>query len=226
MLVDGLPALGRTMANGQQQTVLRHLHRMLGVPDNGDPPDRLLLECFATTRDDDAFAALVKRHGALVWGVCWRTLRHAQDAEDCFQATFVVLARRAGSVRWHESVASWLYGVASRVAAEARRSGRGATRANGKKLSCPRRSSCRTRPPATSAHYSTRSCETCRGIALLDTQTPAWKRPLWLWVKTFNAWPSSPEAVASAFNYNRAPFFQSFMEVRVEGSSNTVRFWL
>ena len=108
------------MATGKQQTVLRHLRKIVGVPDNGDPPDRLLLERFAATRDEDAFAALVKRHGALVWGVCWRSLRHAQDAEDCFQATFVVLARRAGSIRWHESVANWLYGVASRVAAEAK----------------------------------------------------------------------------------------------------------
>jgi hypothetical protein len=62
--------------------------------------------------------------------------------------------------------------------------------------------------------------------ALLDTNTPTWKRPLWSWVKTFNAWPSSPESVASAFNYDRAPFFQSFREIRVEESSNTVRFWL
>jgi uncharacterized membrane protein HdeD (DUF308 family) len=60
----------------------------------------------------------------------------------------------------------------------------------------------------------------------LDTHTPAWKRPLWFWVKHLDAWPSSPEAVASAFNYDRAPFFQSFMEVCVQGSSNTVRFWL
>src|SRR5215211_5572451 len=108
------------MATGKQQNVLRHLRKIVGVPDNGDPPDRLLLERFAATRDEDAFAALVKRHGALVWGVCWRSLRHAQDAEDCFQATFVVLARRAGSVRWRDSVANWLYGVASRVAAEAK----------------------------------------------------------------------------------------------------------
>ena len=62
--------------------------------------------------------------------------------------------------------------------------------------------------------------------ASLDARTPAWKRPLWLWVKHLGAWPSSPEAVASAFDYDRAPFFQSFMEVRVEGSTNTVRFWL
>jgi hypothetical protein len=62
--------------------------------------------------------------------------------------------------------------------------------------------------------------------ASLDANTPTWKRPLWYWVKHLDAWPSSPEAVASAFNYDRAPFFQSFMEVRVEGTTGTVRFWL
>lgn len=63
-------------------------------------------------------------------------------------------------------------------------------------------------------------------ISRLDEQTPAWKRPLWWWVKHLQAWPSSPEGVASAFEYDRAPFFQSFMEVRVEGSKNRVRLWL
>ncbi|MCI0380713.1 MAG: metallophosphoesterase [Gemmataceae bacterium] len=62
--------------------------------------------------------------------------------------------------------------------------------------------------------------------ASLDANTSTWKRPLWYWVKHLDAWPSSPEAVASAFNYDRAPFFQSVMEVRVEASTNTVRFWL
>ncbi|MCI0682046.1 MAG: metallophosphoesterase [Gemmataceae bacterium] len=63
-------------------------------------------------------------------------------------------------------------------------------------------------------------------IASLDANTPLWKRPLWTWVKRFKAWPSSPELVASAFDYDHAPFFQSFMEVRVEGSANRVRFRL
>jgi C-terminal peptidase prc len=92
----------------------------MSAPDADDSPDRALLERFAAGRDEGTFAALVKRHGPLVWGVCWRTLRHEQDAEDAFQATFLVLARKAGSVRWQPSVANWLYGVASRVAAEAR----------------------------------------------------------------------------------------------------------
>src|SRR4051812_7694838 len=108
------------MAHGQLRAVIRHVHRLTGDAAAADPPDRPLLERFAAGRDEDAFAALVRRHGPLVWGVCWRILRHAQDAEDCFQATFLVLARRAGAVRWHESVANWLYGVAARVAGEAR----------------------------------------------------------------------------------------------------------
>ena len=62
--------------------------------------------------------------------------------------------------------------------------------------------------------------------AKLDAQTPLWKQPVWQWVKRLNAWPSSPEAVASAFDFNRAPFFQSFMEVRVERSAETVRLLL
>lgn len=57
----------------------------------------------------------------------------------------------------------------------------------------------------------------------LDRETPLWKRPLWFWVKRFNAWPSTPEFMAGMFNYNYAPFYQSFVEVRVELSANRVR---
>lgn len=60
-------------------------------------------------------------------------------------------------------------------------------------------------------------------IAKLDSQTPLWKWPLWFWVKRLGSWPSSSEALASAFDFNRAPFFQSFVEVRVEGAANVVR---
>jgi uncharacterized membrane protein HdeD (DUF308 family) len=61
---------------------------------------------------------------------------------------------------------------------------------------------------------------------IIEARTPPWKWPLWLWVKHLGAWPSSPEIVASAFDYDHAPFYQSFMEVRVEGSTGTVRYWL
>ncbi len=98
---------------------LRHLRRRAGPPDAG-LSDRLLLERFAASRDEAAFAALVSRHGPLVLGVCRRVLGHAPDAEDAFQATFLVLARKAASVRWGESVGNWLYEVAHRLAAEVR----------------------------------------------------------------------------------------------------------
>lgn len=82
--------------------------------------DRQLLERFARERDQDAFRTLVRRHGPLVFGVGLRALKHRQDAEDCFQATFLVLARKAGAVRWQESIGPWLHQVATRLAAELR----------------------------------------------------------------------------------------------------------
>jgi RNA polymerase sigma factor (sigma-70 family) len=82
--------------------------------------DGQLLECFVTHGDDAAFAALVRRHGPMVFNVCRRVLRHAQDAEDAFQATFLVLVRKAGSIARRELLGNWLYGVAYRTALEAR----------------------------------------------------------------------------------------------------------
>jgi RNA polymerase sigma factor (sigma-70 family) len=101
----------------QPSALLRHL-RQLNRP--ATLPDRELLERFMATRDEAAFAELVGRHGALVLGVCRRTLRREQDAEDAFQAAFLVLARKAGSIRKSESLSSWLVGVAWRSAARLR----------------------------------------------------------------------------------------------------------
>ncbi len=99
---------------------VRHVRGLLQADRDADLPDRVLLERFATGRDEAAFAALVRRHGPLVLGVCRRVLGQEQDAEDAFQATFVILARKAGSVRKRDALASWLYGVAHRVARKAR----------------------------------------------------------------------------------------------------------
>src|SRR5262249_10373574 len=82
--------------------------------------DQALLERFVNCRDEVAFDALVKRHGPMVRGVCRRVLRHTQDAEDACQATFLVLARKAASVRKRQALAGWLYRVAHHVALKAR----------------------------------------------------------------------------------------------------------
>jgi RNA polymerase sigma factor (sigma-70 family) len=100
--------------------VVRHLRRLSGVATDDAPTDQQLLACFTSQGDAAAFTTLVERHAPLVWSVCRRSLPYTQDAEDVFQATFLVLLRRAGAVRWQASIAGWLYQVASRLAREVR----------------------------------------------------------------------------------------------------------
>jgi RNA polymerase sigma factor (sigma-70 family) len=110
-----LPAEGEDM-----KTVIRHLKAAALLHEGPVLTDGQLLESFLSRRDGAAFEALLRRHGPLVLGVCRRVLRNAHDAEDAFQATFLVLVRKAGSLRSRELLANWLYGVAYRTAMKAR----------------------------------------------------------------------------------------------------------
>ena len=98
------------------QILIRHLRRVVGRRELSLRSDRELLTAYSRSRDEEAFTALVSRHAALVAGVCRRLLRNEQDIEDVFQATFLVLSRKAGSVLLPESLASWLHRVAFRLA--------------------------------------------------------------------------------------------------------------
>src|SRR6516164_2573486 len=106
------------MATAQLDTLMRHIRELAAGPHR---TDRQLLDDFASRQDEGAFTTLVDRHGAMVLRVCRRVLGHEQDAEDAFQATFLVLARHPGSIRRRETLASWLYGVAYRTAMKAKR---------------------------------------------------------------------------------------------------------
>src|SRR5437870_13878368 len=103
------------MPTGPLSGVLGYL-RNLAAPEEVARSDAELLRRFVRQRDEAAFTALVQRHGGLVFGVCRRVLSQPQDAEDAFQATFLILAKKAGSLARPEQLANWLYGVALRTA--------------------------------------------------------------------------------------------------------------
>src|SRR6516165_9196375 len=109
------------MTHTQLGTVLRYVRGIAAEGSTACQSDGALLRAFATTNDQAAFTQLVKRHGPLVMSVCRRLLHNLPDAEDAFQATFLLLARKADSLRQVQSVAGWLHGVAYRTAGHARR---------------------------------------------------------------------------------------------------------
>jgi RNA polymerase sigma factor (sigma-70 family) len=108
------------MATSQLKQVIQTLRSATLPLDEVKLTDGQLLECYIRSREESAFAALVHRHGPMVWGVCRRILYRHQDAEDAFQATFLVLVRKAASVVPRDLIGNWLYGVAHQTALKAR----------------------------------------------------------------------------------------------------------
>ncbi len=108
------------MATSQMSEVIHHLRRAVLLGDGAGQTDGQLLEDYISRHDRAALEALVWRHGPMVWGVCRRVLNNHHDAEDAFQATFLVLIRRAASIASRELLANWLYGVAHQTALKAR----------------------------------------------------------------------------------------------------------
>src|SRR5262245_2749641 len=99
---------------------LQFVRGVAAAHDPGDDPDRSLLDRFVDHADEHAFQVLLRRHGPLVMSVCTRVLGNQSDAEDAFQATFMVFVRKANSLRAPESLAPWLYGVAYRTSLKAK----------------------------------------------------------------------------------------------------------
>jgi RNA polymerase sigma factor (sigma-70 family) len=109
------------MAAVSLSSALRPFRRAVLLRDGAGLTDGQLLDCFLSRREDAAFAALVKRHGPMVLGVCRRLLQNAHDADDAFQATFLALLLKASSIKPRERIGPWLYGVACRTSLNARR---------------------------------------------------------------------------------------------------------
>src|SRR5262245_38353606 len=107
------------MSSAQVGAVLRHLRKLASARHDHELPDRQLLDRFTLHRDEAAFATLLRRHGPMVLRVCHSILHHLHDAEDAFQAAFLLLAQKAGSIHQREAVSGWLYRVAYRLAVRA-----------------------------------------------------------------------------------------------------------
>jgi RNA polymerase sigma factor (sigma-70 family) len=145
------------MSNRQLDNALRHIRSAVAARQTGELPDRELLERYVAGHDETAFTAIVERHGGLVLGVCRRILRHEHDAEDACQATFLVLARKAGTVRKGDALASWLHAVAGRIARK--------LRAGAKRRACDDVSAADVAGPDTTAEMTWRE-----GLAVLDEE--------------------------------------------------------
>src|SRR5437868_3014378 len=107
------------MARRSIDVVMQHLRGLLGRAAADEGSDAQLLERYVAGRDAAAFETLMRRHGPMIFSLCRRVVRDEHLAEDVFQAAFLVLARKAGSIRQGQSVGGWLYSVAHRLAVKA-----------------------------------------------------------------------------------------------------------
>src|SRR5262245_49452730 len=100
------------MATVSMSIFLRRLRRGMAAETLQDQSDQQLVQRLVAAPDEAVFEAIVRRHGPMVFRVCWRVLQQQQDTEDAFQTTFLILAQRLRTVRRHASLASWLHGIA------------------------------------------------------------------------------------------------------------------
>src|SRR5262245_59099886 len=112
------------MAFGNRSEIHRDLQRLFTADTLAGLTEGRLLERFVAQRDEAAFEAIVARHGPMVLGVCRRALGDPHEVEDAFQATFLVLVRKAGTLRDSDRLGPWLFGVAYRIASRAARTNR------------------------------------------------------------------------------------------------------
>src|SRR5947209_1257949 len=103
------------MAISRFNDIIQHLRRAVPLRDWAGLTDGQLLEDYISRRDGTALGDIVLRHGSMVWGICCRVLGNCHDAEDAFQATFLVLFRKATSIASRELLANWLFGVAQQT---------------------------------------------------------------------------------------------------------------
>src|SRR5579883_474711 len=108
------------MGRPKLKEFIRRLTCGMAVSALADHSDCQLVERALAERQEAAFQAIVRRHGPMVYRVCWRVLQHPQDAEDAFQATFLVFAQKLPTLRKQASLASWLHGIAHRIALKLR----------------------------------------------------------------------------------------------------------
>src|SRR4051812_31584685 len=108
------------MPETKWRQTLASIREMVLAGDTAGIDDAALIKLFVSAGDDLAFEAIVRRHGPLVYGVCLRVLQNVSDAEDAFQATFLVLVRKAAGLKRPELLGNWLHGVAFQTARSAR----------------------------------------------------------------------------------------------------------